>query len=122
MSTGGPCSWTVKNPSAPNSYGMRLFREQRFEESIPHLKAAIEIGFATSDSFSYLATAESLFGDSLGAERTMAKAAGLYPRSVFVLVRHGLLQRENRQPVRLRSDAREGRIKLTLGLPGHGKR
>lgn len=84
-----------ENPFAKNHHGTRLYREQRFADSVPHLAHAIEIGLATSDSFSYLATAQTLSGDSAGAEATMAKAAKLYPRSVFVLVRYGLLQREN---------------------------
>lgn len=84
-----------ENPFAQNYHGMRLFREQQFARSVPHLSEAIDTGVTTSDSFSYLASAQALSGDNISAEKTMARAATLYPHSVFVLVRYGILQREN---------------------------
>jgi Tfp pilus assembly protein PilF len=84
-----------ENPSAPATLGMRLFFERRFSESAPWLENAIAIGKATSTDFSYLASAYTLGGDNRSAERTMARAVAMYPRSVFVLVRYGLLAQSN---------------------------
>jgi hypothetical protein len=52
---------------------------------------AIRIGGARSVDFSFLATAQSLSGDDLDAELTMADAVKLYPLSVFVLSRQAAL-------------------------------
>ena len=84
-----------ENPSAPATLGMRLFFERRFSESAPLLENSIAIGKATSTDFSYLASAYTLRGDKRSAERTMARAVAMYPRSVFVLVRYGLLAQAN---------------------------
>ena len=84
-----------ENPEAPNSLGSRLFFDKRFSEAVPHLERAIEIGRATSTDLSYLASAYTLAGDNIGAEKTMSRALALYPRSVFVLVRYASLARAN---------------------------
>lgn len=80
-----------ENPEVRRNFGMRLFREKRFEDAIPYLEEAIRIGSAPSPDFSYLATAYSLSGKNAGAEKTMARAVELYPRSVFVLTRYASL-------------------------------
>lgn len=87
-----------ENPKARNNFGMRLFWEERYSEAIPYLREAIKIGSASSTSFSYLASAHILAGDNFGAEATMKQAAGLYPRSVFVLTRYAVLLKENGKP------------------------
>jgi Tfp pilus assembly protein PilF len=84
-----------ENPQAPNSYGMRLFRSARYAEAIPMLTAAVEIGRATSIDYSYLASAYSGNGNAERAEKTLATAKDLYPRSAFVLVRYASLLKEN---------------------------
>ncbi len=83
------------NPDARNNLGMRFFQEDRFAEAAPLLEDSIRIGRAQSVDFSFLASAQSLAGDSQAAERTMAFAAKLYPRSPFVLTRHAVLLRIN---------------------------
>lgn len=80
-----------ENPDARQNLGMRLFRRQRFGESVPYLESAIKIGRAPSSELSYLATAQTLSGDHSGAEATMKAASELYPRSPFVLTRYSTL-------------------------------
>jgi tetratricopeptide (TPR) repeat protein len=84
-----------ENPNAFNNYGMRLFSEGRYDEAVPFLLRAIDVGRGTSIDFSYLASAQSLAGDNLAAEETMARALRMYPRSPFVLTRYAALQRTN---------------------------
>jgi O-antigen ligase len=80
-----------ENPDARHNLGMRLFRRQRYAESVPHLESAVKIGRAPSSELSYLATAKTLSGDDAGAEATMKSASELYPRSPFVLARYSTL-------------------------------
>ena len=84
-----------ENPFASHYHGMRLLREQLFAEAVPYLSRAIAIGLTPSDSYSYLATAQTMSGDNTGAEETMRRASAMYPHSTFVLVRYGTLQRDN---------------------------
>jgi Tfp pilus assembly protein PilF len=74
---------------------MRLFQEKRYEEAVPPLSEAIRIGRARSVDFSLLASAQSISGDDLSAEKTMEEARKLYPRSVFVLARCAHLLHSN---------------------------
>lgn len=84
-----------ENPDARFFHGMRLFREKRYAEAAEQLSESVRIGAARSTNFSYLASAHTLAGDNAAAERTMAKAAAMYPLSPFVLVRHAALLSAN---------------------------
>ncbi|MEJ7848539.1 MAG: O-antigen ligase family protein [Pyrinomonadaceae bacterium] len=84
-----------ENPNPHFNLGLRLMYERRFGEAVPYLANSIEIGRATSTSFSYLSTAQTLSGDLAGAEHTFATAAILYPYSTFVLTRYAFLHQEN---------------------------
>ena len=84
-----------ENPNAFNDYGMRLFNEARYQESVPFLMRSIDLGRGTSIDFSYLASAQSLAGDNKAAEETMAQALKMYPRSPFVLTRYAALLQAN---------------------------
>ncbi|HEX6278448.1 MAG TPA: O-antigen ligase family protein [Pyrinomonadaceae bacterium] len=83
------------NPDAPYALGRRLIDAGQFDAAVPHLQESIKIGMASSADYSYLATAQSLSGDDLAAERTFGKAARLYPRSTFVLTRYAVLLETN---------------------------
>jgi O-antigen ligase len=83
------------NGSAYLFYGNRLFLTGRSAEAVPYLKKTIENGVGTSAAYSLLASAQTLSGNTLAAEETMAKAARIYPRSVFVRVRYALLLEKN---------------------------
>ncbi|MCA1849870.1 MAG: hypothetical protein LC672_02155, partial [Acidobacteria bacterium] len=45
-------------------------------------------GYNSSVCYAYLAAAEALAGDMRAAEQTLALAVRVYPRSVFLRVRH----------------------------------
>jgi O-antigen ligase/Tfp pilus assembly protein PilF len=84
-----------ENPDVRHHLAMRLFHEDRYAEAAPLLSEAIRIGRATSSDFSYLATCHTLTGNDDAAERTMAAAVALYPRSTFVLNRYAALLEHN---------------------------
>lgn len=84
-----------ENPNPHFYLGHRLFRTARYDEAAAHWTRAIEMGQAGSPTFSYLATAQLLSGDSGAAEATFAKAVTLYPQSPFVLTRYAYFLRMN---------------------------
>ncbi|HEX3558775.1 MAG TPA: O-antigen ligase family protein [Pyrinomonadaceae bacterium] len=70
------------------NYGVWLLFRKRDGEAVPHLSYALARGFHTSTCYEYLAGAESNAGQAEAAERTLAEGARVYPRSVFMRVRH----------------------------------
>ena len=72
------------------SYGMWLYSNNRFKESVPRLEKALAAGLNSSICYEYLAAAKDAAGDSAGAESTLGKAVKAYPRSVFLLTRHAV--------------------------------
>ncbi|QYO66205.1 O-antigen ligase family protein [Leptolyngbya sp. 7M] len=83
------------NPEARYSLGLRFVEVGRYAEAVPHLEESLKIGKGRSSDHSYLATAQSLAGDNVGAERTFEIAVKMYPRSPFVLTRYAALLRIN---------------------------
>jgi putative inorganic carbon (hco3(-)) transporter len=71
-------------------FGGWLDSKKRYSEAAQHLRFATENGFNSSTCFAYLASAEAAAGDKVGAEKTLAKAVRIYPRSVFLRVRHSI--------------------------------
>lgn len=71
-------------------YGVWLYARGRASDATPHLRFAAERGFNTSTCFAQLAAAEVESGDAQAAERTLALGVRVYPRSVFLRVRHAL--------------------------------
>ena len=84
-----------ENPVAYKSSGMRAFTNKEFDKAVPLLRRSIEMGERTSTSYSYLASAQILSGDSVGAEATLRECAELYPRSVFALARYASILETN---------------------------
>ena len=84
-----------ENPDVRGSLAMRLFVTERYSDSIPYFSEFVRLGGSQSVDYSYLASAQSLAGDNEAAERTMATAAVIYPRSTFVLTRHASLLHAN---------------------------
>jgi len=78
------------NTSAHFSYGMWLFGQRRADEAIPHMRRAILAGLNSSICFQYLASVEEAAGNLQESEQTLAQAVNVYPRSVFLLVRHSV--------------------------------
>lgn len=76
------------NPSAHYQFGVWLFHRGREPEAVPFLRYGVERGFNSSTCFAYLAGAESNSGDAEAAERTLATAVRVFPRSVFLRTRH----------------------------------
>jgi Tfp pilus assembly protein PilF len=70
------------------SYGAWLFNRGREREAVAHLRFAVERGFNASTCYAYLAGAEANAGDEAAAERTLAEAVRVFPRSVFLRARH----------------------------------
>ena len=71
-------------------YGSMLYQLKRPGEAVLHLRQAVAYGINTSTSYAFLAAAEEASGDLSAAERTLAFATRVYPRSVFLLVRHAV--------------------------------
>jgi O-antigen ligase len=71
-------------------YGSLLYQQKRPSEAVLHLRRALAYGINTSTSYAFLAAAEEELGDLNSAERTLAFAVRVYPRSVFLLVRHAV--------------------------------
>ena len=76
------------NPSARYQFGTWLFSRGREREAVAHLRFAVERGFNASTCYAYLAGAEAGAGDAEAAERTLAGAVRVFPRSVFLRARH----------------------------------
>jgi O-antigen ligase len=71
------------------NYGMWLYLEKRDSQAaVPYLRYAVARGYNSSVCYAYLAAAEAGAGDMEAAEKTLAQAARVYPRSVFLRVRH----------------------------------
>ncbi|HEX6183579.1 MAG TPA: O-antigen ligase family protein [Pyrinomonadaceae bacterium] len=83
-------SLRLNGGSAPAhfNYGMWLSHNGRAADSVPHLRFAVARGLNSTLCYSYLAGAEEGSGDLAAAERTLAAAVVVYPRSVFLRVRH----------------------------------
>ena len=81
-------AWSEQEPGTHFNYGMMLYGTGRPSEALPHLRYGVERGLNTSFHYSYLSSAESAAHEWSAAERTLARAVGVYPRSVFLRVRH----------------------------------
>jgi O-antigen ligase len=97
------------DPAAHFNYGIWLLARKREREAADHLRYAVRRGFNTSTCYEYLAGAESNAGDLEGAEQTLAFAARVYPRSVFLRARHAsALERVGR--------ARDAELEMSAAL------
>ena len=76
------------NPSTHYQFGVWLFQRGREREAVAHLRYGVERGFNASTCYAYLAGAEANAGGEPAAERTLAGAVRVYPRSVFLRARH----------------------------------
>ncbi|HEV2707162.1 MAG TPA: O-antigen ligase family protein [Pyrinomonadaceae bacterium] len=81
-------AWNPLDPATRFSYGRWLYAQRREREALSHLRYAVARGFNTSTCYLYLASAEEAAGEVSAAEATLAAAVRVYPRSVFLNVRH----------------------------------
>lgn len=70
------------------NYGMWLYLDRRAAQAVPHLRYAVARGYNSSVCYAYLAAAEAGAGEMKASEQTLAEAVRVYPRSVFLRVRH----------------------------------
>ena len=84
----GALHWNPFDAATHLNYGLWLYNERRASEAAPHLRYAVDRGMNASVCYAYLAAAETAAGDAVAAEATMREAVTVYPRSVFLRVRH----------------------------------
>lgn len=82
------------NASAYSAYGFSLFVDGQYEASIKPQEEAIAHGRATSVDYSYLASSHLMAGNKPGAAGVLAEGIKLYPYSVFLRSRYGVLLNE----------------------------
>lgn len=115
-------AWNPFDAATNFNYGLWLYSNNRASEAVPHLRYAVERGFNSSVCYAYLAAAQNAANDPAAAEQTMARAVSVYPRSVFLRVRHSTALRAGGQAeqadqeyaVALALDARTARGWLEL--------
>jgi tetratricopeptide (TPR) repeat protein len=83
--------WNPYDAAAHFNYGMWLYFQGRATEAVPHVRFGVENGINTSVCYVYLATAEAEAGDTAASEATLRRAIEVYPRSIFLRVRHASL-------------------------------
>jgi predicted Zn-dependent protease len=76
-------------------YGVHLFNAKQSKEAVPHLRFAVDRGIATSIAFFNLASAQILARQTDEAEKTLAEAVAVYPRSVFLRTAYADFLAEN---------------------------
>ncbi|MGC2236484.1 MAG: O-antigen ligase family protein [Pyrinomonadaceae bacterium] len=74
----------AQEPSFRYYYGLHLYNLERAEEALPEMRFAINKGFATSITYFNLASAQMISKKPDEAEKTIAEALRIYPRSVFL--------------------------------------
>lgn len=80
--------WNPYDAAAHFNYGMWLYFQGRAREAAPHVRYGVENGVNTSVCYVYLAAVETEAGDPATAEATLRRAIEVYPRSIFLRVRH----------------------------------
>jgi O-antigen ligase len=81
--------WNPLDATTHFNYGTWLYLGKRApQRAVPHLRYAVERGYNSSVCYAYLAAAEAGAGDMQAAEKTLSQAVRVYPRSVFLRVRH----------------------------------
>lgn len=80
--------WNPLDATTHFNFGMWLYLDRRAPEAIEHLRYAVARGYNSSVCYAYLAAAEAGAGELRAAEETLAEAVRVYPRSVFLRVRH----------------------------------
>ena len=90
-------AWNSLDAATHFNYGMWLYLDRRAPQAVPHLRYAVARGYNSSVCYAYLAAAEAGAGEMRAAEQTLAEAVRVYPRSVFLRVRHAAALLESGQ-------------------------
>jgi len=83
-------SWNPYDAPTHFDFGGWLYGKHRYEEAVQHLRFATQHGFNSSTCYAFLAGAEAAAHDTTATEQTLAMAVSVYPRSVFLRVRHSI--------------------------------
>jgi len=87
--------WNPYDAATHFNYGLWLYTNGRAEAAVPHIRYATARGFNASMCYEYQVAAEMEAGQSAAAERTLAHAVAVYPRSVFLRTRYAVALAEN---------------------------
>ena len=82
--------WNPYDGPTHFDFGVWLYGKRRYLESLKHLRLATQRGFNSSTCYAFQAGAEAAAGEAIAAEQTLARAVAVYPRSVFLRVRHAI--------------------------------
>jgi O-antigen ligase len=82
--------WNPYDGPTHFDFGVWLYGKRRYLESLQHLRLATQRGFNSSTCYAFQAGAEAAAGEGIAAEQTLARAVAVYPRSVFLRVRHAI--------------------------------
>jgi O-antigen ligase len=89
--------WNPLDGATHFTYGQWLYQQQRYRESIPHLRFGIINGISTSLCYAYLSSAQMKTGEMSQAELTLDDGLKVYPRSVFLRIsRASLLAKQGK--------------------------
>jgi O-antigen ligase len=91
--------WNPYDGPTHFDFGAWLYGQRRYRESLQHLRLATERGFNSSTCYAFQAGAEAAAGEASAAEQTLARAVAVYPRSVFLRVRHAIALAEAGKPL-----------------------
>jgi O-antigen ligase len=92
-------TWNPLDATTHFNYGMWLYLDRRAPQAVQHLRYAVARGYNSSVCYAYLAAAEAGAGQMQAAEQTLAQAVRIYPRSVFLRVRHAAALAEAGRPL-----------------------
>ena len=81
-------AWNPYDAPTHFNFGTWLYLNGRPGEAVPLLRYAVERGYNSSVCYAYLAAAEAGANELQAAEQTLAQAVRVYPRSIFLRVRH----------------------------------
>jgi O-antigen ligase len=81
-------AWNPYDAPTYFNFGIWLYLNGRASEAVPLLRYAVARGYNSSVCYAYLAAAEAGANDLQAAEQTLAQAVRVYPRSIFLRVRH----------------------------------
>jgi O-antigen ligase len=82
--------WNPYDGPTHFEFGSWLDGKRRHREAIDHFRFATEHGFNSSICYASLAKAEAAAGENVRAQQTLATAVQIFPRSIFLRVRHAI--------------------------------
>ncbi len=87
--------YNPENATAYFALGLRFYTEKQTKEAAKYMKIGVEKGLNTSFCYYYLASAQHYAGESIEAEKTLAKSVKIYPHSLFLRNSYAILLEKN---------------------------